>query len=67
MLGRNHFTTFELVSLGHGLPGSSALNNLPTMQETHQTQVLPLGQGWEDHLEEGVPIHPIFLPGESHG
>jgi len=23
--------------------------------------------GWEDPLEEGMAIHPVFLPGESHG
>ena len=42
--------------------GGSAVKNLPTMQETHDTQLQFLGQ--EDSLKEEVT--PIFLPGKSH-
>ena len=38
------------------------LKNLPTTWETC-VQFL----GWEDPLEEGMTIHSVFLPGESHG
>ena len=37
------------------------LKNLPTTWETC-VQFL----GWEDPLEEGMTIHSVFLPGESH-
>ena len=30
-----------------------------------ETQVRPLV--WEDPLEKGMAIPPVFLPGESHG
>ena len=35
------------------------------MQETQEMCVQSLG--WEDPLEEGMAITPVFLPGESHG
>ena len=48
--------------LSLGFPGSSVVNNLPTVQET-QVQSL----GWKDPLEEGMATTPVLLPGESHG
>ena len=45
-----------------GFPGSSAVENLPAMQET-QVQSL----GWEDPLEKEMATHSIFLPGISCG
>ena len=44
-----------------GLPGGSAVKNLPTMKEA---RVLPLGQ--EDPLEKEKQPTPVFLPGKSH-
>ena len=38
------------------------VKNLPAVQET-QVQSLD----WEDPLEKGMAIHPVFLPRESHG
>ena len=38
------------------------VKNLPAVQKTW---VLSLG--WEDPLEEGMAITPVFLPGEYHG
>ena len=35
---------------------------LSTMRET-QVQA----QGWEDSLEKEMAIHPVLLPGKSHG
>ena len=43
-------------------PGSSAVKNLPAMQET-QVQSL----GWEDPLEKEMATHSIFLLGISYG
>ena len=37
------------------------VKNVLAMQETQEAWVPPLG--WEDPLEEGMAIHPIFLPG----
>ena len=42
-----------------GFPGSSAVKNLPAMQESQGTQVQSLGQ--EDPLEEGMAIHSSIL------
>ena len=39
------------------------INNLPAMQEMKEMLV---SSGREDTLVEGVAIHPVFLPGESH-
>ena len=41
------------------LPGGSAVNNLPTMQETQEMRVRFLGQ--EDPLEEEMAIHSGIL------
>ena len=41
------------------LPGGSAVNNLPTMQETQEMRVRSLGQ--EDPLEEEMAIHSGIL------
>ena len=38
-----------------GLPGSSAVKNLPEIQETQEMQVWSLG--WEDPLEEGTATY----------
>ena len=38
------------------------VKHLSAMQET-QVQSLD----WEDPLEKGMAIHPVFLPRESHG
>ena len=35
------------------------------MQALQEMQFRSLG--WEDPLEEGMTITPVFLPGESHG
>ena len=35
------------------------------MQETAETQAIPLG--WEDPLEKEWLPTPVFLPGEFHG
>ena len=34
------------------------------MQETSEKRVPSLG--WEDPLEEGMQLTPVFLPGKSH-
>ena len=41
------------------------VKNLPAVQETQETWVRSLGQ--EDPLEEGMTIHPVFLPGKPCG
>ena len=41
------------------LPGGSAVNNLPTMQETQEMRVRSLGQ--EDPLEEDMTILSSIL------
>ena len=38
------------------------VKNLPAMKETWIQSL-----GWEDPMEEGMPSHPLFLPGEFHG
>ena len=53
---------FRNRSIISGFPGGSAVKNPPAMQEL---QVRPLG--WEDPLEEGMELTPVFLPGEPHG
>jgi len=40
-------------------PSGSAIKNLPTMQESQEIQVRPLG--WEDPLEEGMATHSSIL------
>ena len=42
-----------------GFAGSSAVKNLPAMQEMLETRVRPLG--WEDPLEEGMATHSSVL------
>ena len=42
-----------------GLPGSSAVKNLPEIQETQEMQVWSLG--WEDPLEEGTATYSSIL------
>ena len=36
------------------------VKNLPVMQETWISSL-----GWEDPLDEGMQLAPVFLPGES--
>ena len=48
-----------------GFPAGSVVKNLPSMQETKETQVAAVT--WEDPLEKGMEPTPVFLPGESHG
>ena len=48
-----------------GFPNGSLVKNLPAMQALQEMQFRSLG--WEDPLEEGMTITPVFLPGESHG
>ena len=43
-----------------GLPGGASGKELPSMQETPETQIGSLG--WEDPLEEGMEIHSSILP-----
>ena len=45
-----------------GIPGGSAIKNLPLMQEM---QVQSLGR--EDPLEKEMQPTPVLLPGKSHG
>ena len=40
-----------------GFPGSSAVKNTPTMQETQETWVQSLG--WEDPLEKEMTGNPL--------
>ena len=40
-------------------PGGSAVKNLPTMQDSQETQVQSLGQ--KDPLEEGTATHSSIL------
>ena len=47
-----------------GFLNGSAVENLPAMQEMHETWIQSLGQG--DPLEEWKPT-PVFLPRKSHG
>ena len=42
-----------------GCPGSSAVENLPAMQEMQETGVRSLG--WEDPLEESTATHSSVL------
>ena len=42
-----------------GFPGGSVVKNLPTMQETQETQVWSLG--WEDLLEKETATHSSIL------
>ena len=42
-----------------GFPGGSAVKNPPTMQESQETRVWPLGQ--EDPLKDSVAIHSSTL------
>ena len=42
--------------------GFRGAQNVPAVQET-QVQSL----GWEDPLEKGGQLAPVFFPGESHG
>ena len=44
---------------GVGLPGGSAVKNLPAMQGSQETQVQSLGQ--KDPLEEGTATHSSIL------
>ena len=41
---------------------SQMVKDLPAMEET---LVPPLH--WEDPLEKGMQVTPVFLPGKSHG
>ena len=41
------------------------VRNLPAMQEIQEMWVQLLG--WEDALDEGTAIAPVFLHGKSHG
>ena len=45
-----------------GFPGGLDSKELPAMRETWVWSL-----GWEDPLGEGMAIHSVFLPGESHG
>ena len=47
-----------------GFPGGTS-GKEPACQETRERQVLSLG--WEDPLEEGWELTPVFLLGKSHG
>ena len=42
-----------------GIPGDSAVKNLPAVQETQETWVPSLG--WEYPLEKGVTTHSSIL------
>ena len=42
-----------------GIPGGSAVKNLPAVQETQETWVPSLG--WEYPLEKGVTTHSSIL------
>ena len=47
-----------------GLPGGSAVKNLPAVQELQEMWVQSLGQ--EDPREVGMATHSSILPGEFH-
>ena len=49
----------ETSGLWLGFHGGPAVKNLPTMQETQETQVWSLG--WEDPLEDGMGIPSSIL------
>ena len=42
--------------MAEGFTGVSAVNNLPTMQETWVRSL-----DWEDHLKKEITIHSIIL------
>ena len=46
-------------------PGGSAVDTVPAMQESQETQIRSLGG--EDPLEEGLATHSSILAGQSHG
>ena len=54
-----HLNYITVLALSRGLPGSSAIKNLPTMQELQETQVWSLSQ--EDPLEQGMATHSSVL------
>ena len=54
--------TFCYCTYGSASLVAQMARDLPAMWET---SILFLG--WEDPLEEGMAITPVFLPGESHG
>ena len=41
---------------------SQLVKSLPAVQETGVRSL-----GWEDLLEKEMAIHPVLLPGKSHG
>ena len=41
---------------------AQTVKNLPVMEEKWVQSL-----GWEDLLERGMAIHPVFLPVDSHG
>ena len=52
-------------TLFNDFPSSSAVKNLPAMQEPQEMRVRSLGQG--DPMEREWQPTPVFLPGEPHG
>ena len=41
---------------------AQTVKNLPAMEEKYVQSL-----GWEDLVEEGMAIHPVFLPVDPHG
>ena len=61
-----NLASIDLVILDYmvmGLPGGSAVQNLPAMQELQETWVQSLG--WQDPLEEGMATHSSTLAWRS--
>ena len=51
--------------LSRSFPGSSALQNLPRMQERHESWVQSLGE--QDPMKEGMATHSSILFKPPHG
>ena len=53
------------ITVNMGFPSDACDKEFTYQCRRHETQVQSLG--WEDPLEEGMQLTPVFLPGKSHG
>ena len=53
------------ITVNMGFPRDASGKEFTYQCRRHDTQVRSLG--WEDPLEEGMQLTPVFLPGKSHG
>ena len=53
------------ITVNMGFPRDASGKEFTYQCRRHETQVRSLG--WEDPLEEGMPLTPVLLPGKSHG